>query len=1059
MARTSNEFGGGEIVPAIEAITGIDAPVRADFVAVPFGTVNHEHGERRQIQNQLNNLKSSSGIERIPFNGIDELDTEQGPAGETVHALNTGDSRIRFVGSGWIIDTDGATGTRLFSNVIGDYLEVTFFGTGLNVLLFADQNTRLFNVAIDGAAATAVTVGPFINTPAVFGSTFNRNQNWVFPIASGLTAGVHTIRVAVGDGAFADNAILFGCEIINANAGIVQQSGADFDGRVEALGGTSFPIKPLNTTISAVNSRNGASEAFAGTTGARVLNYITSGGQFKQSFDVADEVLVTVAGQQEYTIEIQNGGSTSVTLPANVSSFILSAFAGGGGGGGSGGATKSFGTAGAGGGGGSKSGATFTRSTSTQAETLALVVSGTAAGSFNLLSGFGTAGGVTTVTTGGTAIATTTGGSGGESGGVLSAAAGGAGGAVGVSQTFTGWTIGSQVDAGGNGGGNGGGQNGTSGAGGNVGGFGITPLTGIEGQGGAGQGTSTSTGTFGNPGQTPGGGGAGISTNTSPGVGNSGGTGAAGRVYLTISATAGLTNTSFGVAAGEFTAGAIVGGVLGSPTAKFGNVAFDLNRLNQEVIRRINVREFGANNAFATASNAVSAFFTLDDGTTTLTAERSGTTNAGDLGFNTAFGKSYISFNRTGSTDGRKSVTITFVGTGLDTEWIYSGTGSAVYGDIDVTIDGLSIGNLTPITPNAATNTAVIRSIVSGLSYGTHTVSFSSPNNSSGYDNAFGIADFILYGPKKPEIPTLDDGALELSDYNIMADYVARTSPSTLFLSKGTLAKTPDREITYTGSGSRTPSDGFSDDPFGVVVGVTGANDTVSYTFYGTGINVQARTNNVTFANTVQVDGVALGSRFSTTTLTEGGGNYVTGTSTWTGGAGAHNDVILITGMPLGVHTIEFTRTAGQFLIEGMWIETPIHINEPSLKVGSEGLNNLTIDPVVEEDEAVVLANLGEAKAWIAYNPSANIILDSYNISAVIEDGAQQNLFYFDKPFKNTPVVVAGNSGGPPTTLTIRNLQSNVDSVPGVNGVRVATGDFDNPQYVTMAAYGELIDE
>ena len=75
MARTSNEFGGGEIVPAIEAITGIQAPVMEDFVAVPFGTVNHEHGERRQIQNLTNNLKGSSGIERITCNGIDELDT------------------------------------------------------------------------------------------------------------------------------------------------------------------------------------------------------------------------------------------------------------------------------------------------------------------------------------------------------------------------------------------------------------------------------------------------------------------------------------------------------------------------------------------------------------------------------------------------------------------------------------------------------------------------------------------------------------------------------------------------------------------------------------------------------------------------------------------------------------------------------------------------------------------------------------------------------------------------------------------------------------------------
>ena len=127
MARTTNEFGGGEIVPAIEAITGVQAPVMEDFVAVPFGTVNHEHGERRQIQNLVNNLKSSSGIERISFDGIDELDTEQGPNGEVVHALNTGDSRIRFVGSGWTFRVNN-DGSRPSTDNTGDYIEVTFYG-------------------------------------------------------------------------------------------------------------------------------------------------------------------------------------------------------------------------------------------------------------------------------------------------------------------------------------------------------------------------------------------------------------------------------------------------------------------------------------------------------------------------------------------------------------------------------------------------------------------------------------------------------------------------------------------------------------------------------------------------------------------------------------------------------------------------------------------------------------------------------------------------------------------------------------------------------------------
>ena len=76
MAKTEI-FDVSSSVPTIEAITGIQAPVMADFVQYPNITVENEHGISRRIQNLRNNLKSNSGIERIPFNGIDELDTEQ----------------------------------------------------------------------------------------------------------------------------------------------------------------------------------------------------------------------------------------------------------------------------------------------------------------------------------------------------------------------------------------------------------------------------------------------------------------------------------------------------------------------------------------------------------------------------------------------------------------------------------------------------------------------------------------------------------------------------------------------------------------------------------------------------------------------------------------------------------------------------------------------------------------------------------------------------------------------------------------------------------------------
>ena len=1093
MARTSNEFGGGEIVPAIEAITGIQAPVMADFEAVPFGTVNHEHGERRQIQNLRNNLKSSSGIERIPFNGIDELDTEQGPSGQPVHALNTGDSRIRFINGTrqWQLFADAnsagtqpGTAVRLFNsssgtlNVVMGEVEITFFGTGLNILSWTDTSPANWVAFVDGST-TGTQISPnnmMINftPPTQFDVTANRaiKVNQVVPVVSGLAAGIHTVRIEGREhgvsGGGASTFPLFGCEIINENAAITQQPGADFDGRVELLAGTTFPIKPLNTATTAVNSRSGASEAFTGTTGARVLNYLTSGGQQKQSFEIADEVLVTVAGQQTYTIEIQAGSSTitnGITLPTNVSFFTLTAFAGGGGGGGSGGATKSFGTAGAGGGGGSKSGATFTRGASTQAETLALVISGTAAGSFNLLSGRGTTGGVTTVTTGGTAIAATTGGQGGDAGGILSGASdGGDGGVIGVSQTFTGWTITSQTDAAGSDGGNGQGQNAESGPGGNVGGFGIAPLTGIEGMGGASEGTAVPVNRVGDPGDTPGGGGGGVSTTPSAGFGNTGGSGAAGRVYLTVNATAGLANTDFGVATGEFTAGAISGGVLNSPRATFGNVEFDANRLNQQVIRRINFREFGVVEQFATLSSSTNAAFTLDDGTTTLSGNGVETTTRN--GIDTMLTSGTNNF-----------FTLTFVGTGLDIFEAGAPDGTTVGNGQPVSIDGLSVGNYIPATLPQVTP------IVSGLAYGTHTVRFTLP--STGANINPNVVDFIIYGPKKPEIPTLDAGSLELSDYNIMADFAADTANNINSVSKGILGKAVARECILNNgvSGTARWSTELSTDGnnYGSRLNETGDGTTreeLFYTFYGDAFSMRMKSNtsNSSSNHEFYLDGVQI-----TRTNTQGWdvdeviflNNTDNGTSEPSQAWPAMSDEIRFDGsdttkiifppsfnMGLGVHTIRIRHAANSpAIFYGMEIGTPIHINDDNLKVGSEGLFNLTIDPVVEEDEAVVQANLGEAKAWINYDPVENRVLSSFNIAAALEPGSvnSQLQVYFDKPFKDANYTVMcsalGTSPGGISGIII------TDGQVRANTCRVQTGATAETFGLFMVFYGELIDE
>ena len=134
----------------------------------------------------------------------------------------------------------------------------------------------------------------------------NVDANEIIPVTSGLTAGVHTIRIRRET----DQLFLTGCEIINENAGITQQSGADFDGRVELLNGTDLPIIPTD---------------FTGSTGARVLNYLTSGGQLNQVFTESVESVVEAGGQgTTYTVQLSTPGTTrTLQLPASYFTQVL----------------------------------------------------------------------------------------------------------------------------------------------------------------------------------------------------------------------------------------------------------------------------------------------------------------------------------------------------------------------------------------------------------------------------------------------------------------------------------------------------------------------------------------------------------------------------------------------------------------------------------------------------------------------------------------------------------------------------------------------------------------
>ena len=319
-----------------------------------------------------------------------------------------------------------------------------------------------------------------------------------------------------------------------------------------------------------------------------------------------------------------------------------------------------------------------------------------------------------------------------------------------------------------------------------------------------------------------------------------------------------------------------------------------------------------------------------------------------------------------------------------------------------------------------------------------------------------------------------------------MADFVGTVGSTTATLNrdrigKGTLRKMSTREFIYTNEAVTGPAietaaiSGFQ-------INMENGNVPFFYTFYGTGCEFRfsTRTDKVLQFFIDQ----PTGSGNTATPLTLTSANFLSGDSTTytiqDGTAGSFNGATVpvttdgqvflddtvdanagfrVSGLTLGVHTIAVMgRTSSMaFRPRAIDVITPIHYQEDSLKVGSTGLKNLTIDPVVEEDERII-QNLGEAKAWVNYDPLNNVILSSYNISAAIETTSNNSQLqvFFDKPFKDANYVV---------------VESVMATSPGSNGsvianafklanfCRIQTETAGDTFGIFAVFYGELIDE
>lgn len=398
---------------------------------------------------------------------------------------------------------------------------------------------------------------------------------------------------------------------------------------------------------------------------------------------------------------------------------------------------------------------------------------------------------------------------------------------------------------------------------------------------------------------------------------------------------------------------------------------------NEAPYRKINWREFGRNRAddfsTLTSSNSTRAF-TLDDGTTTL------------IGANVFAGGalSGVLCNALNA-----YLTLTFVGTGLDLTW-FSSSSTGTLDVSEIFVDGVSVGFLSQDNPN--TNTIITESICSGLPYGTHTVKINTATDLG--DRYF--LDFTLYQPKKPTLP---EGAVEITDYNIMADYdessvVADDIDGSI--PSGVLFKTQLRECALVGAGWSGTVTTRPDTRSGFRFHTSTNGNSVENTFIGTGAMITM--SNYASARTfnIYVDGVLddTGTFPYGNGVNNGGGSY-TINATFGGG-------VSIQGLSDGLHTVKFEHQGGAVnpYIDGFYITTKTHT--PHTTFGSRSMKDCRNFDSAKDVNKITK----EVDSVVNFNTVNFTINSSKNISQLLSFGAGLVLIYLEETMLYEPIVL-----------------------------------------------------
>jgi len=257
------------------------------------------------------NLKVSFGIERIMTQGVFEIQNEFGPNGQPVFgAINDDQQLARFVGAGWQTAV-GTSGPAVSTKNRDDYIEIAFFGTGLN-LLIANSSMEL-RVSLNGGPENQISTQ---SSSLLLNN--NYSPNIICPILNDINLQINVAKIRLNQEGSSDINTLRvqGFEILNNS---YSSPFLKINPGVSYLNGQKYTLERLSNIPYYLNS--------SGTKGGRSVVYLSSDGSIKNSFRAVDNTIKHLSLANHEIEEIAKtyfvrefGSSASVSLSSSFTS-------------------------------------------------------------------------------------------------------------------------------------------------------------------------------------------------------------------------------------------------------------------------------------------------------------------------------------------------------------------------------------------------------------------------------------------------------------------------------------------------------------------------------------------------------------------------------------------------------------------------------------------------------------------------------------------------------------------------------------------------------------------